>query len=214
MVSRPVPSIAPPDTLIVPPHPGWLTGWAWRLRLDASIRSLSSHRVRSSFSMRAASFSSSDILHGRACRETRSTLTGVPTTRVGSREDGSGETAATVGGPLSGGGGGGGAWKGHGLCSGGHDVVFGMISSQNKSGSGPPGAAHPFWRAGGVGGSGMASSLASHAGSSCGQSASAMPSARGDECATLAVTIVKRAKEGARILHRERATTNYEDPSS
>ena len=106
--------------------------------------------------------------------------------------------------------GGGGSWRGHGLCTGGHDVVFGMISSQNKSGSGPPGAAHPFWRAGGVGGPGMASSLASHAGSSCGQSASAMPSARGDDCATLAVTIVKRAKEGARILHRERATTGIQ----
>ena len=52
--------------------------------------------------------------------------------------------------------------------------------------------------------------LASHAGSSCGQSASAMPSASGDECATLAVTIVKRAKEGARILHRERATTGIQ----
>ena len=115
--------------------------------------------------MRSFSFSSSDILHGRACRETRSTVTGRPTTRVEAREDGSGETAVTVGGPLSGKGDpscGVGAWKGHGLCTGGHDVVFGMISSQNKSGSGPPGAAHLFWRDGGVGGSGMASRVANH----------------------------------------------------
>ena len=41
-----LPSIDPPDTLIVPPLPGWLTGWVWRLRLDTSIRSLRSRRVR------------------------------------------------------------------------------------------------------------------------------------------------------------------------
>ena len=102
----------------------------------------------------------------------------MPTTRVDAREDGIGETAVTVGGPLSGKGdpsGGVGAWKGHGLCTGGHDDVFGMISSQNNSGSGRPGAAHLFWRDGGVGGSGMATSVADHHGSSSGTSAPAMP---------------------------------------
>ena len=89
--------------------------------------------------------------------------------------------AATGGVPLSGKGapsGGVGTWQGHGLCMGGHNVVFGMSSSQNKSGSGPPGAAHLFLRDGGVGGSDMASIFASHPGcSNRGESVPSMLSA-------------------------------------
>ena len=64
----------------------------------------------------------------------------LPTT---TREDGSGETAATDGGILSDvtdPSGWGGAWSGHFLCTGGHDVVDGMTSLQNKSGRGSSGA--------------------------------------------------------------------------
>ena len=129
-----------------------------------------------------------------------STVTGMPITRVESREDGSGETAATDGGILSDvtdPSGWGGAWSGHFLCTGGHDVIAGMTSSQNRSGSGPPGAAqHLFWPFGGVGGAGMASSLANHPVSHS-SSAPSMPSATSrcllDECATLPVTLAKRA---------------------
>ena len=83
-----------------------------------------------------------------------------------------------------------GAWKGHGLSTGGHDVVFGMSSLQNKSGSGPPGGAlHFFWRDGGVGGSGMVSHLANQFGSIGGdRGSSASPMIRRpcfDECVQL-----------------------------
>ena len=107
----------------------------------------------------------------------------MPTTRVEARDDGSGETMENGCGPLPGRvdpSGGVGAWKGHGLSTGGHDVVFGRSSLQNKSGSGPPGGAlHFFWRDGGVGGSGMVSHLANQFGSIGGdRGSSASPMSR------------------------------------
>ena len=91
----------------------------------------------------------------------------MPTTRVGSRADGSGERLARVEGSCDGSGvptGGFGDWYGPWLSGGGHDVVEGSTSLQNKSGMEPPFAAPTlFWRDGGVGGSGMLSILANHA---------------------------------------------------